>query len=165
MTIEALIAAHTEAVNANTEALKANTAALLAGAAPAKATTPAKTEDKPKTAKEKTAEAAAQMMAEDAAKKNADKPKGTTTKKAATLEDVTKAFSDYLSAADDDEDELATRRENVKAINNHFGVSKLRELDPANFAEALKHLKAFVDGGKPEFMSEDGGEGDEDDLV
>lgn len=162
MSIEALIAAHTEALNANTEALKANTAAL-AGTKVNVTSASAKTAEKPKTAAEKTAEAAAQTMAEDAAKKTAEKPKTTTTKKAATLEDVTKAFSDYLAAADDDEDELATRRENVKAINSHFGVAKLRELDAANFAEAIKHLKAFVDGGKPDFMSE--GDGAEDDLV
>lgn len=77
-------------------------------------------------------------------------------KKKTTVEDIAKAFGEYLGIKDKDERE--ERKGHVKAIVEYFNVAKATEIDPENFDEALEYLQQYIDGQTPEF---DGG--DEDD--
>lgn len=113
----------------------------------------------------KPAGAAAGAKPAGAAAKPGAKP-ATAKPKAPTIEDIRAKFGGYLSIKD--KDIRAVRLEQVAAINNHFGVAKASDLAPELFAEALGYLKAYEDGGEPEFAQadeggEDGGEdgGDE----
>lgn len=78
-------------------------------------------------------------------------------KKETSVDDVAKAFSDYLAVKDNDE--RSKRKDNVKAIVDYFGAKRATEIDPSNFDEALGYLQQYIDGETPEFA---GAEGDED---
>lgn len=95
-----------------------------------------------------------------AATKPAGKPAG---KKKTSVEDVAKAFGDYLSIKDKDERE--TRKSNVKAIVEYFNAAKATEIDPDNFDEALRYLQQYIDGETPDFDGAGGDDGDGEALV
>ncbi len=78
--------------------------------------------------------------------------------KAPTEEDLRNAFGGYLSVKDKAERE--TRKANVTAIIEHFGVSKATEIPQENWAEAIGYVKTFEKGETPNFMNEEGA-GDE----
>lgn len=85
-------------------------------------------------------------------------------KKKTTVDDIAAAFGGYLGIKDKDERE--TRKANVKAINEYFGVAKATDLDPDNFDEALGYLQQYIDGEEPDFSGGGEGEGEgEGDLV
>lgn len=143
-----------EALAENTAALKAHTAALSGIAAAAKGATAGKTAS--------AGAAAGGKPAGTAAKPGTSKPK------APTIEDIRAKFGGYLSTKD--KELRAVRMEQVGAINAHFGVAKATDLPPELFAEALGYLKAYEDGGEPEFVQaeeggDDGDEGEGESLV
>lgn len=121
-----------------------------------------------------TAKPAAKAAAKPAAKEEAEapkttKPKPTGKKKAASKDDLVKVYSSYLKEIEDDDDEIAVRRENVSTICEHFGVAKITLIEEAQYDEAIGHLKAYIDGGTPSFMDEAGaaetGDDEDDSLV
>lgn len=67
----------------------------------------------------------------------------------------------YLSVKDPSE--KAARKENVKAMLRHFGVSLASEIPEESRAEALGYIEQFAAGETPNFMNEGGVE--EDDVL
>lgn len=125
-----------ESIQKLTAAIEANTKALTGGEAPAKAA------GKP-------------------AAKPAGKPAGKpAAKKGPTVDDIADKFGEYMKTGDKDEREEA--KTNVKAIVAHFGVSRLTEIDPENFQQALDFLDQFKAGENP---FEDEEEENEEDLM
>lgn len=86
------------------------------------------------------------------------KPAAKGGKKKTGVEDIAKAFGDYLSIKD--KDERDARKANVKAIVEYFGAAKATEIDPDNFDEALRYLQQYIDGETPDFDGSGGGEDD-----
>lgn len=144
MTIEAQIEKLTAALEANTTAQNANTVALVkitnAAAATVKGAS-AKTEAKP------------EAKATDAPKTDAPKkaPPKQNKKATVSVDDVVAAFTTYR---DNGPGEKTDRLVNMRAINNHYGVTKISEIAAENYAGALAYLKQFEDGEKPDFMNE-----------
>ena len=127
MSIEESLAKLTSAVEANTAVL---TKLLASGGKPATApATPATPAEKPATAKK------------------ADKPAEL------TEEAFRKAFGDFLGVSDKGLKE--TRKTQVSAILQHFGVAKATEIPAENRAEAVGYVKALLAGQTPAFMNEE----------
>lgn len=141
MSIEALLKAHIEALNANTEALKA---VIASGG---KASTGDKPATKPATTSTKAS----------GGKATTTKSKGET-----TVEDVSERVTTYLKTGSKAERE--DRKGHVKQIIDHYGAERFTTIDPENFDEALGFLTAFENGEDPfgGDGNEDGGDGDED---
>lgn len=98
------------------------------------------------------------------ASKPAAKPASKPTKaKKTTVDDIAKAFGDYLAIKDKEERDL--RMANVKAIIAHFRVPKATEIDPDDFDAALGYLQQYIDGETPDFVDEEGGGEDDPALV
>ena len=84
--------------------------------------------------------------------------------KAPTLDDIRTRFGGYLSTKDTDLREV--RKGHVQAINEHFGVAKVTDLDASLYAEALGYLTAYEAGETPEFaQADDDAGGDEDESL
>jgi len=163
MSIEKLIEGLTAAVEENTKQLAA--LAKATGAAPAKAATKKPTAAEKKAATEA---AAAEMQAEDekaAAKKTAAKKTAAKKSDKITKEALVGAFSGFLAEAQDDEDLLAERRTQVKAISTHYGLAKISELDPGSYSEAMEALSSYLAGETPAILDDGDSQEDEDDLV
>ena len=135
MSLEELIAKHTEALTANTAAVSAHTAALksLAGGKPA-------------------AGAAA-----------GTKPAGTTKPKDISDEDLRTAVGDYISGAG--EGERDARRAQVMKILAHVGVAKATEVPKPKRAEFMGYFETLKGGELPDFLQEEQSGGDGDDLL
>lgn len=86
------------------------------------------------------------------------KPAAVKAPKGPTEEDIRANFGTYLAVKDKAEKDA--RKDNVRAILNHFGVGTASEIPEDNRADAIAYLKQFVAGETPDFMNE-GGEGDE----
>lgn len=71
-----------------------------------------------------------------------------------TKDDVLAMFKGYLGELEDDDEDLPGRKEDVKAISDHFGVGRIGLLKAADFEEAVGHLKACMAGENPDFMNE-----------
>lgn len=150
MSLEQALLTHAEALNNYAAALRET-----AGSAPkVESKTEAKTEAKTDAAEKKAAPAAEKKAAPAAEKK-------TSTKKAADkpaeIDDaqITAVFGPLL-AKTLDEDQLASNKQFVATINEHFGVTKLRELDQAQRATAIEWGKARAEDGEFEIPSEEG---------
>lgn len=72
-------------------------------------------------------------------------------KPAMTAEKFAAAWTDWLAAADGDED-ADDRKAKIKATSKHFEVKKISDIGKDRWAEALKVLKQFKDGETPDFM-------------
>lgn len=79
-----------------------------------------------------------------------------------TEDKVREVVGAYLAVKD--ATEKAVRKENVKAMLSHFGVSLASEIPEENRAEALKYIEQFEAGETPNFMAESG-EVEEDDVL
>ena len=90
-------------------------------------------------------------------------PKPEKKPKVPTDDDIRSAFGAYLSVKDKGERE--TRKDNVKAIVDHFGVGKATEIAAESRAEALAYLKQFEAGEKPNFMAEENNGGEDGDSL
>ena len=150
MPIESLISDLISALNANTEALESHTTLLKGGIAKKKpAAEPDADEDAPKKAPKKAAKE----------QKVAKKP----TKKAAlTLDDVKKAFGEYLAV--EDKEELANRKSNVGEILASFKVKQVRDLVDEQFEEALELLTEYADQAD-DSDGDDDNDGDDESLI
>lgn len=179
MSLESELKANTAALVAQTAAIEALTTMLSeTGAAVMTVGKTPDSEDKPAGKKAPTAAqkkaAAEKKAAEEAAAeeeqeeeeepKKPAKSRRTAKPKANTVETVTEAYTGYLGEADDDEDELDTRRGNVRAVLDHLGAKKIRDLAEDQFDSAISLLDTFKAGKTPDFMNEEEEEGD-DDLV
>ena len=134
----------TAAIEANTAVQEKVLAALKGGAKPASGSAKAEPEAK------------AEAKAKPAGKASGGKKK-------TSVEDIAKAFGEYLGIKDKDERE--ERKANVKAIVDYFGVAKATEIDPDNFDEALGYLQQYIDGETPDFDGGDEDGGDDEALV
>lgn len=149
MAIESLISDLISAVNKNTEALESHTALLKGGIAKKKpATEPEGDDEAPKKADKKAPKE--QKVAKKPAKKAA-----------LTLDDVKKAFGEYLAV--EDKEELANRKSNVGEILASFKVKQVRDLEEDQFEEALELLTEYVD--QAQAADEEGDDGDDESLI
>jgi hypothetical protein len=130
-----------DALAANTAAITAHTAALKALAGNVKAGTAATT-----TAAAGTAAAAAATGTKATGTKAATKPK------AKTLEDLRGAAGAYLSITDKDERE--TRKAMMAKLNEHYGVSKISEVDAGQYEEVIGYIVMLEKGEVPEILAE-----------
>lgn len=137
MGIEKDIADLIAAVQENTEALSAHTALLQGGIAAKKAT-----------------KKAAPASDDDGTPKKGKAKKAS--KKKLSLDDLKKAFGEYLST--DDKQLREDRKGNVAAILAGFKVKQVSALDEEQFEEAFQMLQEYIDGEEQESES-----GDEDD--
>ena len=129
-----------QAIKDLTEAVKAQTALLAEGLN--------RQADKPAAPKTEAPKA-------EAADAPATKPAGTRksrTPKPLSADDVKAAFVTYRDKGPGDKD---TRMANIRSVNEHFGVKKISDTSPDNFAEAVGYIKELEAGKKPSFMSED----------
>lgn len=150
MPIESLISDLISALNANTEALESHTALLKGGIA------------KKKPAAETEADDEAPKKAAKKAPKEQKVAKKPAKKAALTLDDVKKAFGEYLAI--EDKEELANRKSNVGEILASFKVKQVRDLTEDQFEEALELLAEYVD--QAEAADEDeGDDGDDESLI
>ncbi len=152
MSLEQALLTHAEALNNYAAALRET-----AGSAPkVESKTEAKTEAKTDAAEKKAAPAAtAEKKAAPAAEKKASTKKAA--EKPAEIDDgqITAVFGPLL-AKTLDEDQLASNKQFVATINEHFGVTKLRELDQAQRVTAIEWGKARAEDGEFEIPSEEG---------
>ena len=132
MPLEESLDALTTALNRNSDILERGL--KKAGAAPA-AAAPAKPGPKPAAGRKP---AAAKVPTED---------------------DIRTAFGGYLAVKD--KTELSARKENVRAILNHFGVSYASEIPEESRGEALGYVTQLEAGETPDFMNEPGEESGE----
>lgn len=151
MSLEQALLTHAEALNNHAAALRE-----AAGATP-------KVDNKVEVTKTDTA-AEKKPAEKPAAKKAAEKP---ATKKAAekpaeiTDEAITGVFGPLL-AKSLDADTLASNKEFVATINEHFGVAKLRDLDQEQRAKAMEWGKARAEDDTFEIP---GSEEDDDSAI
>lgn len=133
-----------QALADNTAALKEHTAILRAAAGKG----PVKASD-------------AAIAAAAAGKAGTTKPP--VGKKAVTLDDVKAKFGDYLGAEDDDE--RATRIDNMKTLLTHFGAAKASLLEKKDWPAALGFLAQLEAGEEPDYGDGDAGAGESESLV
>lgn len=119
-----------QALADNTAAMKALTAALSKGAGGGKA------------------DAAIEKEATRAAAAGAGKP-------ALTAEKFAAAWTDWLAAADGDDD-ADDRKAKIKATSKHYNLKKISEAPKEKWAELMAVLKQFKDGETPDFMDDSG---------
>ncbi len=98
------------------------------------------------------------------AKAEAEKPKPKQdASKVASVENVRKAFGDYLGVAD--KAERAARGVNVKAILNEVGGTRATEVPEENRAQAIAWITDFAEGRTPNFMADNDGGGEAGSLI
>lgn len=81
-------------------------------------------------------------------------------KKVLKIDDLRKAFGEYLGTEDDDLKAARTKR--MAAINKHFGVKKISELDEERWPEAMAKLKAAIAAEK---VADEPADEDEDEAL
>lgn len=158
MSLEQALLTHAEALNNHAAALRE-----AAGASAVTQKVEAKTEAKSEAvaAEKKDAPAAEKKVAPAAEKKAAAEKKKAADKPAEiTDEDITAVFGPLL-AKGQDEDVLASNKSFVAAINEHFGVAKLRELNQEQRATAIEWGKARAEDADFEIT----GASDEDEGI
>lgn len=147
MSIEKLIADQTAAIIAQTEAINRNSdllEGLTASAKGASASSAAKTSDeaieKVAAAKTATTEEPKKPATRSRAKAPA-KPKAMT---AAELATFAKGFIDV-----DSDDEYNARKALIKDLAEHYGVTKLSEVEEEQRADAKERIEAYLNGDDP----------------
>lgn len=174
MSLEQALLTHAEALNNYAAALRETAGATpkveSKTAATAEAEKKTNAEVEKKVADDAAAEkkAAADKKAAAAAEKKAaadKKAAAAAEKKAAEItdEDITAVFGPLL-AKTIDADQLASNKQFVATINEHFGVAKLRELDQEQRKVAIEWGKARAEDGEFEIPAGDAGD-DEDDAI
>lgn len=83
--------------------------------------------------------------------------------KALTIDTIKAKFGEFLGV--EDKALRTTRKDEVRAMLEHFGVAKASDLESENWSDALKYLKQCEDGEQPDFMDEGAGDGDSESLV
>lgn len=96
-----------------------------------------------------------------AAKKVSAEKKPATKSKGPTLDTIKERFGAYLGI--EDKAERKVRAANVKAIVDHFGVTRAGELSAENWVEALGYLTQYENDEEVDFGNESEPEEDEDD--
>lgn len=90
-----------------------------------------------------------------APKKTAGRP---TKPKAVTQDDLRTAAGNYLRSGPGGAKKEPERKENLRAMAQHFGVEQVTKSDPSNWTEAMGYLKQLQDGETPSFMNEEAAE-------
>lgn len=134
-----------EKIAALTVALDKNTAALLGQASKAADKAPA------------AASAAKPATAPKADAKKADAKKADA-KKEISDDVLREKFGTYMAAPESKEDKEA-RKNDCRAIYDHFGVSRATEIKQENRAEALAAIELLSNGDRPAFMASDEDDG------
>lgn len=137
-----------ELIKGLTKALEDNTAALY---------TMQKAGIAPKTAVTTTMSAAAEEVKAAAKPKAAAKSKGP--KNVSELGDIVIAYLNVKG----DVTELQTRKENVAALNQFFGVKRTTEVEQERWPEIVKYIEELKETGRASFMHGNDNDGDDED--